>query len=44
MFFGQDAGLIDDVRPAGEIVTRIVAEVEEIITKRLLRVTGGGTG
>ena len=28
---GQSAGLIDDVVPAGEIVTRIVAEAEEIL-------------
>ena len=41
MFFGQDAGLIDDVAPAADIVKRIVAEAEEIITKRLSRATGG---
>ncbi len=28
---GQSAGLVDDVAPAGEIVTRIVAEAEEIL-------------
>ena len=33
--YGQDAGLIDDIAPAGELVTRIVAEAEEIISKRL---------
>ncbi len=41
MFFGQDAGLIDEVRPAGEIVTQIVAEAEEIIRERLLGITAG---
>ena len=40
MFFGQDAGLIDDVPPAADIVERIVAEAEEIITKRLSGVAG----
>ena len=30
-YVGQSAGLIDSVEPAGEIVTRIVAEAEEIL-------------
>jgi NAD(P)H-dependent flavin oxidoreductase YrpB (nitropropane dioxygenase family) len=30
---GQDAGLIHDIPPAGEIVTRIVKEAEEILAK-----------
>lgn len=35
--FGQDAGLIDAIRPAGEIVRRIVAEAEQILGERLPR-------
>ena len=34
---GQDAGLIRDIPPAGELVTRIAREAEEILTQRLLR-------
>ena len=30
---GQDAGLIHDIPTAGEIVTRIVKEAEEILAK-----------
>ncbi len=32
---GQDAGLIRDIPPAGEIVTRMVAEAEQILGERL---------
>jgi NAD(P)H-dependent flavin oxidoreductase YrpB (nitropropane dioxygenase family) len=32
---GQDAGLIGDVPPAGDIVRRIAAEAEEILARRL---------
>jgi NAD(P)H-dependent flavin oxidoreductase YrpB (nitropropane dioxygenase family) len=32
---GQDAGLIRDILPAGEIVRRIAAEAEQILTQRL---------
>jgi NAD(P)H-dependent flavin oxidoreductase YrpB (nitropropane dioxygenase family) len=32
---GQDAGLIREVLPAGEIVRRIAAEAEVILSKRL---------
>lgn len=35
MFFGQDAGLIRDLPPASEIVTRIVTEAEELLTSKL---------
>jgi NAD(P)H-dependent flavin oxidoreductase YrpB (nitropropane dioxygenase family) len=35
MYFGQSAGLIDDVRPAGEIVRQIVADAEEILRSRV---------
>ncbi|HWP58156.1 MAG TPA: nitronate monooxygenase [Candidatus Acidoferrales bacterium] len=35
LFFGQDAGLIDSIEPAGKIVERIVTEAEEIIRGRL---------
>ena len=34
---GQDAGLIKDIAPAGEIVARIAAEAEEILAKRMPR-------
>jgi NAD(P)H-dependent flavin oxidoreductase YrpB (nitropropane dioxygenase family) len=34
---GQDAGLIHDIAPAGEIVSRIAREAEEILTKRFPR-------
>lgn len=33
--YGQDAGLIHDIVPAGELVTRIVTEAEEILRDRL---------
>ena len=33
--YGQDAGLIDDIAPAGELVMRIVVEAEEILRNRL---------
>jgi NAD(P)H-dependent flavin oxidoreductase YrpB (nitropropane dioxygenase family) len=32
LFIGQDAGLIDAVLPAGEVVRQMVAQAEEIIT------------
>jgi NAD(P)H-dependent flavin oxidoreductase YrpB (nitropropane dioxygenase family) len=31
MYFGQSAGLIDEVKPAGDVVREIVAEAEEIL-------------
>jgi NAD(P)H-dependent flavin oxidoreductase YrpB (nitropropane dioxygenase family) len=34
---GQDAGLIHDIAPAAEIVTRIVEEAERILTGRVAR-------
>ena len=37
LLFGQDAGLIDAVRPAGDIIESMVAEAEEIIRGRLMR-------
>ena len=33
--FGQDAGLIHDIAPASEIVRRIVADAEGILSERL---------
>jgi NAD(P)H-dependent flavin oxidoreductase YrpB (nitropropane dioxygenase family) len=33
--FGQDAGLIHEILPAGDIVRRIAQEAEEILAKRL---------
>jgi NAD(P)H-dependent flavin oxidoreductase YrpB (nitropropane dioxygenase family) len=38
---GQDAGLIGDIPPAGEVVTRIAAEAEEILRKKLPRLVAG---
>ena len=35
LLIGQDAGLIHDIPPAGDIVTRIVEEAEEVLSKRL---------
>ena len=35
LFFGQDAGLIDSVESAGDIIQRMVIEAEEIIKTRL---------
>ena len=40
MFFGQDAGLIDDVPRAADLVSRIVAEAETIIADRLPPLVG----
>jgi NAD(P)H-dependent flavin oxidoreductase YrpB (nitropropane dioxygenase family) len=37
---GQDAGLIHDIPPAGEIVSRIVREAEEILGRKLPRLIG----
>jgi NAD(P)H-dependent flavin oxidoreductase YrpB (nitropropane dioxygenase family) len=34
---GQDAGLIHDIVPAADIVTRIAREADEILRKKLLR-------
>jgi NAD(P)H-dependent flavin oxidoreductase YrpB (nitropropane dioxygenase family) len=31
MWFGQSAGLVDDVRPAGEVVAEIVVEAESVL-------------
>ena len=41
---GQDAGLIREILPAGEIVRRIAADAERILTQRLPRMVGQGTG
>ena len=35
ILIGQDAGLIDAVLPAAEVIQRMVAQAEEIITGRL---------
>jgi NAD(P)H-dependent flavin oxidoreductase YrpB (nitropropane dioxygenase family) len=37
LLIGQDAGLINDIPPAGEIVERIVAEAEALLKDRLPR-------
>ena len=38
---GQDAGLIRDIPPAGEVVTRIAQEAEEILRKKLPGLVAG---
>jgi NAD(P)H-dependent flavin oxidoreductase YrpB (nitropropane dioxygenase family) len=38
---GQDAGLIRDIPPAGDIVTRIAAEAEEILRRKLPQLVAG---
>jgi len=35
LLYGQDAGLINDLPPAGEIVRRVAAEAEEILASKL---------
>lgn len=40
LLIGQDAGLIDDLPTAGDLVAQIVAEAEEIISGRLPGVVG----
>jgi NAD(P)H-dependent flavin oxidoreductase YrpB (nitropropane dioxygenase family) len=35
ILIGQDAGLIDSVLPAAEVIQRMVTQAEEIITGRL---------
>jgi NAD(P)H-dependent flavin oxidoreductase YrpB (nitropropane dioxygenase family) len=38
--FGQDAGLIHEILPAGQIVQRIVADAERILGERLPGLVG----
>jgi NAD(P)H-dependent flavin oxidoreductase YrpB (nitropropane dioxygenase family) len=42
LFIGQDAGLIHDLPPAGEIVERIVAEAEALLKDRLPKLVRAG--
>ena len=42
LLIGQDAGLIHDIPPAGEIVERIVAEAEALLKDRLPRLVRAG--
>ena len=35
IYLGQDAGLIDSIKPAGEIIQDMIAQAEEIIKGRL---------
>src|SRR5262245_53416308 len=41
---GQDAGLIHEILPAGEIVRRIAADAERILAERLPRMLAQGRG
>jgi NAD(P)H-dependent flavin oxidoreductase YrpB (nitropropane dioxygenase family) len=41
LLFGQDAGLITSILPAGEVVRRLVDEAREVIDERLARLTRG---
>jgi len=34
LFYGQDAGLIDAIEPAGDIVARMVHEAHEVIARQ----------
>jgi nitronate monooxygenase len=38
LLIGQDAGLIDSIESAGEVVRRVVAEAEEIVNRRATEV------
>jgi NAD(P)H-dependent flavin oxidoreductase YrpB (nitropropane dioxygenase family) len=38
LFIGQDAGLIDAIKPAGEIVESMVSEAEQIIADKLAKI------
>jgi NAD(P)H-dependent flavin oxidoreductase YrpB (nitropropane dioxygenase family) len=40
LLFGQDAGLIDEIEPAGDIIARIVREAHAVITERLTQLVG----
>jgi hypothetical protein len=40
LLFGQDAGLIEAIEPAGDIITRIVREAHAVITERLTQLVG----
>jgi len=42
LLIGQDAGLIHDIPPAGEIVERIVAEAEALLKDRLPNLVRAG--
>jgi NAD(P)H-dependent flavin oxidoreductase YrpB (nitropropane dioxygenase family) len=40
LLIGQDAGLIHDIPPAGELIERVVAEAEAVLQDRLPKLTG----
>jgi NAD(P)H-dependent flavin oxidoreductase YrpB (nitropropane dioxygenase family) len=44
LLIGQDAGLIDQVEPAGQVVTRLVNEAEQILRQRLAELLSDTTG
>ena len=35
LLFGQDAGLVNDLPPAGVVIRRIAADAEEILARKL---------
>jgi NAD(P)H-dependent flavin oxidoreductase YrpB (nitropropane dioxygenase family) len=41
LFIGQDAGLIDAIKPAGEIVESMVSEAEKIIADKFAKIIHG---
>jgi NAD(P)H-dependent flavin oxidoreductase YrpB (nitropropane dioxygenase family) len=40
LLFGQDAGLIDTIEPAGDLIARIVREAHDMLTGRLAQLVG----
>lgn len=44
LLYGQDAGLIDAIEPAGEIVTRMVREAHEVIARQASGLRGPTAG
>ena len=40
LLFGQDAGLIDTIEPAGDLISRIVREAHNVLAGRLAQLVG----
>jgi NAD(P)H-dependent flavin oxidoreductase YrpB (nitropropane dioxygenase family) len=43
LLIGQDAGLIDSIQPAGDVIQRMVAEAEALLTARPRDLLGGSS-